>query len=95
MAKVKIPNCAIDELSLETLGFYSSILDRVQNDNAVFSSKKDLIKKMLIWHPNETKRKAEKAWNELVKEGYILHTKNESEENVEITYGPYGRIGEQ
>ena len=95
MAKIKIPNCAISELSLSTLGFYGSILDRVQNDNVIFLSKKDLIQKMLTWHPNETNTTAEKAWSELIKKGYILHTKIDDKETVEITYGPYGRIGEQ
>lgn len=91
MAKVKIPNCAIDELSLAALGFYSIILDRVQNDNAVFESKGDLIKKMLEWAPNESRYKALKVWEELVVKGYIEY----HGETVEITYGPQGRIGEQ
>lgn len=92
---VCVPNCAIDELSLAAGGFYLTLLNEIQNHNATFTTKEELISKMLEYTPRETKRSAEKAWNELVEKGYILHTKDEVGENVEITYGPYGRIGEQ
>lgn len=92
---VAIPNCAIDELQLATLGFYGRLLDRVTNENVVFKSKEELILDMMTYSYDATRKKAEKAWDELVKEGYILYSKDETGENIEVTYGPYGRIGEQ
>lgn len=92
---VAIPNCAIDELEIATLGFYSRLLNQIQNENIIFNNKEELIANMLECSPMETRRGAEQAWNELVEKGYILYSKNEAGETVEVTYGPQGRIGDR
>lgn len=86
-AAVFIPNRAIDELSLSALGFYGTILDLVQNSNVVFNSKEEVLKSMLERTPSATRNAAEKAYNELLRKGYIKPIKSSNNETINITYG--------
>lgn len=94
-ASVRIPNCAINELSLSALGFYGTILDMVQNSNTIFHNKTEVIARLLECTPKASRNSAERAWNELVTKGYIKRLVDEAGETIEVTYGPQGRIGEQ
>ena len=85
--KIAIPNSAIDGLSMEALGFYGTILGHVQFTDFKFKSKEDLLTKLLEWSPRESRKKAEKAWDELVAKGFIEHVQDEKGETVNITYG--------
>lgn len=93
--KTAIPNSAIDELSIEAGGAYVTILCRVQNDNVTFKSKEDLLTKVLEWSPRNTRKDAEKAWDELVEKGYIEYIQDENGETVNITYGFEEEDGEK
>ena len=93
--KIAIPNSAIDELSMEALGFYGTLLGHVQFTDIKFKSKEELLNKLLEWSPRESRKKAEKAWDELVEKGYIEYIQDENGETVNITYGFEEEEGEE
>ena len=93
---VLIPNCAIDELSLSALGFYGTILDMIQNAKVTFKNKEDLITRMSNRTPNESRRSAEKACEELIRKGYINFCNEPNGESVDITLGSeFNKEGER